>query len=85
MFEAAGYSVSKRLLLHQLPDKLPAAAEAAAAVEVAAPQVAGGGQPAAGFVMHLLLLVCAFCAGVSGNLFDTAALVTNVQNFPNDR
>jgi hypothetical protein len=35
--------------------------------------------------LHALLLVCAFCAGVSGNLFDTAALVTNVKNFANDR
>lgn len=40
---------------------------------------------AAGTSVQLLLLLCAFCAGVSGNLFDTAALVTNVKNFPNDR
>jgi hypothetical protein len=43
------------------------------------------GAAAAGFGLHALLIVCAFCAGVSGNLFDTAALVTNVKNFPNDR
>jgi hypothetical protein len=51
----------------------------------AAAAAAGITGPSAGFGVHLLLLVCAFCAGVSGNLFDTAALVTNVNNFPNDR